>query len=158
MNTMTSEQPVNHAETLELINTEITASLTQQYDSVTKIDTKAVILIGYAGAASSFLATRHGQPVLATLAYVAYGISVGFGIWTFGLRIYRHVPAPRWLLNDYWTSPKAEVLAALAATRTHAYESNARVHRQKTGLWWISLLSLTVGVTMMLFSLTSAYW
>jgi hypothetical protein len=69
---MTPQQLEERAPTLELINAEITASIARQASSGRNLDTKAVLLIGYAGAAASFLATRHVQPVLAALAYAAY--------------------------------------------------------------------------------------
>lgn len=57
--------------------------------------------VGYAAAASSFLATRHAQPVLAALAYAAYGLAAGFGIWAYAVRLYQDVPEPRQLFNGY---------------------------------------------------------
>ncbi len=158
MNDVTSDDLQRHAETLELINTEVTASLARQSDAGSSIDTKAVILIGYAGAASSFLTTRHAAPVLAALAYAAYGMAAGFGIWAYAVRLYQDVPEPRQLFNDYHARPKAQVLAALAATRVEAFESNDRKHSRKARRWRISVVSLIVGVTLMLLALTSAYW
>ncbi len=158
MSEVTPDQLRHQAETLDLINTEVAASLARQADSGTSIDTKAVILVGYAGAASSFLATRHAEAVLAVLAYAAYGMAAGFGIWAYGVRLYQDVPDPRQLFNGYLTSPKPQALAAIAATRVEAFESNARKHARKARRWWMSIASLAVGVTLMLLALTSAYW
>lgn len=158
MNDATSHQPGLQADTLELINAEITSSLARQVASGASIDTKAVILVGYAGAASSFLATRHSQPVLATLAYVAYAAAGGFGIWAYAIRMYQDVPSPRRLFDGYLTRPKPETLAALAATRVAAFENNASKYSQKAQYWLISLLSLAVGTIAMILALTSAYW
>src|SRR5260370_17645936 len=72
MREVTPKEPEPQAETLDLINSEISASLARQSDSGKNIDTKAVVLVGYAVAAAAFLATRHAQPVLAALAYIAY--------------------------------------------------------------------------------------
>src|SRR5258708_10562218 len=72
MSEVTPKEPEPQAETLDLINSEISASLARQSDSGKNIDTKAVVLVGYAVAAAAFLATRHAQPVLAPLAYIAY--------------------------------------------------------------------------------------
>jgi hypothetical protein len=148
----------HHLETLDLINTEITARLARQYDSGTSIDTKAVVLVGYAGTAAAFLTTRHAQPVLATLAYVAYAVAAGFGIWAYAVTYYDEVPKPRALYNEYWEQPKADVLADLAATRVKVCEDNAAKLRWKFTRWWISLASLAVAMTLMIFSITSAYW
>jgi hypothetical protein len=154
---MTAVQ-TNHTETLDLINNEITARLARQYDSVTSIDTKAVVLVGYAGTAAAFLTTRHAQPVLATLAYVAFAVASGFGIWAYAVTNYTEVPTPGKLYEKYRQKPKADVLAALAATRADAFVDNKALLEWKLARWWISLASLAVGMTLMIFSLTSAYW
>src|SRR5258708_21373026 len=72
MSEVTPKEPEPQAETLDLINSEISASLARQSDSGKNIDTKAVVLVGYAVASAAFLATRHAQPVLAALAYIPY--------------------------------------------------------------------------------------
>jgi len=77
---MTPEELDNQADALELINSEITASLARQAGSGQRLDTKAVLLVRYAGAAASFLATRHVQPILAALVYAPYGLCVTTGI------------------------------------------------------------------------------
>jgi hypothetical protein len=158
MNEAAPDQPERHAETLELINTEVTASLARQFNSAKSIDTKAITVVGYAGAAATFLATRHAEAILAALAYAAYALAAVFGMWAFALRTYTDVPQPRDLFNGYWTDPKAQVLAALAATRVKAFESNVKEERRKRRRWWLSVASLAVGITLMILSLTSAYW
>ncbi len=158
MNEITPNQLERHAETLELINSEVAASLARLSDSTTRVDTKAIALVGYAGAASSFLATRHAQPVITILAYIAFGMAAGFGIWAYGLRSYQLAPNPRWLFNEYWERSRAQVLGAMAATRVEVFESNARRHLRKVRIWWLSLASLATGMTLMIFALTSAYW
>jgi hypothetical protein len=62
MSEATPAQAPLRDDTLELINTEVTASLARLSDSGTSIDTKAAILVGYAAAAASFLATRRAEP------------------------------------------------------------------------------------------------
>lgn len=153
-----SAQVPQHDDTLELINTEVTAGLARLSDSGSSIDTKATILVGYAGVAASFLATRHAQPVLAALAYAAFGLTAAFGIWAYAVRLYQDVPDPRQLFNGYYTQPKTHVLAALAATRVEAYESNADKHASKARRWWLCVLSLIVGVILMILALTGPYW
>jgi multidrug transporter EmrE-like cation transporter len=160
MSQMTPEQLENHADALELLNSEITASLARQAGSGQRLDTKAVLLVGYAGAAASFLATRHAQPILAGLAYAAFAACAATGIWAYAVRTYQDVPQPRRLFTDYLPKTKAETLAALAATRVRAFEDNAPKHASKARRWWISLGSLVIGMTLMLFALigTSTYW
>lgn len=158
MSQMTPEQLEDHGDALELLNTEITASLARQAGSGQRLDTKAVLLVGYAGAAASFLATRHAQPVLAGLAYAAFAVCAATGIWAYAVRIYQDVPQPRRLFTDYLLRTKVQTLAALAATRVQAFENNAPKQRQKARRWWISLASLAIGMTLMLLALTSTYW
>jgi hypothetical protein len=159
---MTERKPKDdltlHAETLELINNEVTARLAAQVDSATGIDTKAGVLVGYAGAAASFLATRHAQPVLAALAYVAFGAAVGFGVWAYAIRkVYGAVPKPRKLFTQYRERPKAEVLAALAATRVLAIERNGTELDLKVKRWWISLGALAAGMVLMISAIVGAH-
>jgi hypothetical protein len=158
MSEVPPDQLQHHAETLDLINAEVAASLARQFDSGASIDAKAAILVGYAAVASSFLATRHAQPVLAALAYAAYGMAAGLGLWAYAVRLYQDVPDPRQLFNGYFARPKAQALAALAATRVQAFESNALKHARKARRWWMSIVSLAAGVTLMILALTSAYW
>jgi hypothetical protein len=158
MNDRKPEDLTRHAETLELINNEVTARLAAQVDSAASIDTKAGILVGYAGAAASFLATRHAQPVLAALAYIAFGAAAGFGIWAYAIRkVYGAVPKPRRLFTEYRARPKAEVLAALAATRVKAIESNGTELDLKVKRWWISLGTLSAGMVLMISAIAGAH-
>jgi hypothetical protein len=158
MKQITSEQLENQASVLELINSEITISMARQADAGKQLDTKAVFLVGYAGAASSFLATRHAQPVLAAVAYVAYAACAVAGIWAYAVRLYQDVPAPSRLFNEYLLRSKAQTLAALAATRADVFESNARKHARKVRRWWTSLGSLAVGMTFMILALVGVHW
>lgn len=153
-----ADELTRQAETLDLINTEITASLTRQSDARTSIDSKAVVLVGYTGAVAGFLATRHPQLALAVLAYVAFAAAAAFGIWAYAIRYHEDVPAPRELFNEYWKKPKADALAALAATRAEVFESNAGLEKLKAMRWRLSLISLVVGMVLMVFAITSAYW
>src|SRR5258708_37515786 len=95
MSEVTPKEPEPQAETLDLINSEISASLARQSDSGKNIDTKAVVLVGYAVAAAAFLATRHAQPVLAALAYIAYAAAGPLRDWAYGLLPGQHRPGPR---------------------------------------------------------------
>src|SRR6266496_5785751 len=55
---MTPDELERQAETLAFINSELVCRLDRQSDSLAKIDNKAVLVVGYALAAASFLATR----------------------------------------------------------------------------------------------------
>ena len=146
MNDATNQKPELKADTLELINTELTDRLARQAQAGASIDTKAALLVGYVAAAAAFLATRHSQPVLTGLAFAAFAVAAGFGIWAYAVGEYQDVPAPRHLYNSYAGSPKPDALAALAARRVKAFESNAPKHKRKAERWWVSLVALMVGV------------
>jgi hypothetical protein len=141
------------AQTLELINNELTARLDRQVDAGASIDTKAIAVAGYVVAAAAFLATQHPQPVLAGLAYGLYAVALLLGVLAYGVGSYGDVPNPRRLFNGYATRPKAQVLAALAAQRVRVFEANARRHERKARFWRSSLACLAAGVLCMLLSL-----
>src|SRR5260370_23859260 len=121
MREVTPKEPEPQAETLDLINSEISASLARQSDSGKNIDTKAVVLVGYAVAAAAFLATRHAQPVLAALAYIAYAAAGSFGIWAYPIPPYHDVPDPRELFNGDFGPPQASGAPALGAKQEEAF-------------------------------------
>lgn len=153
MSDMPSDEQLQ-TETLDLINTEVTTNLAQQDDVSARFESKALALVGYAGALSAFLATRHAQPVLATVAYVAYGLAAGFGIVVFmvgpGLKSFS---APRRLFNNYAQRSKTATLAALSATRVQLYEANIPELRKKYIYLITSLMFLVIGVPFMVASL-----
>jgi len=158
MSPMTSRQLASHADNLQLVNDEVSASLARQAASGDRIDSKSVFLVGYAGAASSFLATRHAQPVLAGAAFAAFAAAAVFGILAYSVRIHNDVPEPRRLVNHYLVMPRTQTLAALAAARVIAFDANAAKHQSKARRWWISLGCVAGGMILMILALTSAYW
>jgi hypothetical protein len=111
------------AETLDLINTELTGRLARQTESGSKIDTKAIFLAGFAATATQFLATRHPQPLLATLAFAAYGVAIVSGTLTQALTKYGDVPRPRILLTQYGLATKEKTLVDLAVERVNTFEA-----------------------------------
>jgi FlaG/FlaF family flagellin (archaellin) len=149
---VTPQELEEQADTLELINTELAARLERQSDSDGKIDTKALALAGYAVAAASFLATQHPQVVLASLAFVFDACAAGLATCAYALGAYRDVPAPRALFTRYAGQSKPATLAALAAERVRAFESNHQKHERKTRFWRASLVSLAIAVTLMVAS------
>ena len=153
MSEATINQPPLQADTVELINTEVRDRLARQSSAGAQIDTKAVVLVGYVIAASSFLATRQSQPVLTGLALTAYAVAAAFGISAYAVGTYQDVPEPRHLLNEYATESKIAALAALAATRVEAFESNTLKHERKAARWQISLAALAAGAVLMFLSL-----
>ena len=144
------KRPELQADTLELINSELTGLLARQAQASAQVDTKAALLVGYAAAASSFLAVRHSQPVLTWLAFAALAVAAGFGIGAFAISTYQELPQPRRLFNGYAHKPKTDALAALAARRVGAFESNVPKNHRKAVRWRISLTALMIGIGLMI--------
>ncbi len=145
---MRPEELGSQAETLALINTEVTARLERQSSSLDKIDTKAVLLVGYALAAISFLATRSAEIVLAILAYCAFAAAIGFGVAAMSVRAYEDVE-PRPLFTKYARLSLPATLAALGATKVKHFEFNNGQLRRKARRWWASLATLLAGTALL---------
>ncbi len=155
MSPVTPQQLARRAATLELINAEISASLARQAALGNRVDTRSVVIVGYAGAAAAFLASRHFQPVAAGLAFAALAAAAAFGILAYSVRLHLDVPEPRRLFSEYLIRSRTQTLAALAASRVEAFERNARDCARKARRWWISLAFLAAGMTLMIPALTS---
>jgi hypothetical protein len=149
MNDVTNKGSQPHADTLELINSELIGRLDRQTQASAQIDTKAGLLVGYAAVAASFLATRHSQPALTWMAFAAFAVSAGFGVASYAVGAYEEVPVPRHLFNEYVHRPRSDALAALAARRVGAFESNLPRHKRKAARWRISLIALMLGIAFM---------
>jgi len=145
---MTPDEVERQAETLALINSELASRLDRQADSLAKIDNKAVVVIGYALAATTFLATRHAQPALTALAYALFAVAIGFGIMVIAVRNYQDIE-PRPLFVGYAPRSMAATLAAVAAKRVKHFEFNRGRLNKKAWQWWTSLIALVVGTTLM---------
>ncbi|UXX98116.1 hypothetical protein N7U49_48370 (plasmid) [Streptomyces sp. AD2-2] len=104
---MTPAELEAQKDTLELLNNEVAARLTRQSDSLAKIDTKAVFLIGFAATAAQFLATHKHHDVLAYCAFAAYAITLLTGVHT--MRVAEHKDLePRVILTDNVAFPKSQ--------------------------------------------------
>lgn len=143
--TMTPAELEAQKETLELLNTEAASRLTRQSESLSKIDTKAVFLIGFAATAAQFLATHKHHDVLAYCAFAAYAISLLAGVQTFRVAEYKDLE-PRHLVVSYARLSKELALIRLASSRASLFEENQRRHQKKAGYWLVSLGSLIVGL------------
>ncbi|MBZ6107956.1 hypothetical protein KVH20_37110 [Streptomyces olivaceus] len=134
-------------DTLELLNSEAASRLTRQSESLAKIDTKAVLLIGFAATAAQFLATRAHHDVLAYCALAAYAVTLLTGVQT--IRVAEHKELElRPMLAAHVRSPKSRVLAELAATRASIFEQNKRRHECMARYWTVSLWSLIAGLSL----------
>jgi len=153
MTDATNSSAAPDVDNLKLINTELADRLARQSTAGTQIDTKAMVLVGYVAAASSFLATQHSELVLAALAYTAYAAAAGFGVWAYAVRSSEDVPDPRTLLNEYADRARIDTLTELAATRVEVFESNQPELDLKAKRWARSLTALFIGIALMLAAL-----
>ncbi|MGW4137689.1 hypothetical protein ACWELV_12935 [Streptomyces mirabilis] len=143
--TMTPDELTASESTLELLNNEAAARLTRQADSLAKIDTKAVFLIGFAATAAQFLATHKHHAVLAYFAFAAYAVSLLAGMLTFRVAQHKDLE-PRPMIVAHVRSPKSRALIELAASRAAMFEENKKRHDWKVGYWTASLWSLAAGL------------
>lgn len=143
--TMTPAELQAQESTLELLNNEAASRLARQSESLAKIDTKAVFLIGFAATAAQFLATHKHHDVLAYCAFAAYAVSLLAGVQT--IRVAEHKDLePRPLLVKYAQLPKSLALIRLTASRASIFEKNKLRHELKARYWTASLWSLVVGL------------
>lgn len=144
----------DQAETLDLINTEVTASLTQQADESAKLDTKALTLVGYIGVLSAFLSTRQAETGIAFAAYTAYATAAILDITVFmlspGLRM---AATPKDLYDDYSNKSRVRTLAALTKARVAAFEENREKLLRKAKFAQFSVIFLVAGVALMAISI-----
>ncbi|WP_233436171.1 hypothetical protein [Streptomyces anulatus] len=143
--TMTPAEIEAQTDTLELLNNEVTSRLARQSESLAKIDTKAVFLIGFAATAAQFLATHQRHEVLAYCAFAAYAIALVTGVLTFRVAEHKDLE-PRPMLAAHVGSPKGRVMAELAASRAVIFEKNKERHEEKVRYWAVSLWSLGAGL------------
>jgi hypothetical protein len=134
---------------LERIYTEIAAAYDRLSDALVSIDAKTVLVVGYALAASAFLATQHVQKALEILAYVSFGLAVLFAIFAYAVRNYQELE-PRIIFNDYYDKKNAQLLRELSATRVRHYEHNKNLLHAKVRHWWRSLTMLILGTVLMI--------
>jgi hypothetical protein len=144
---MTPAELDRQADTLALINDDIAGRLDRQAASLDKIDNKAVVVVGYALAAASFLATRNSQPVLAGLAFGAFAVAAVFGV--LALAVWNYQDTEPVALVQYVSVNRGQALAAMIANRTQIFAANSRRQRVKARQWWISISVLLLGTALM---------
>ncbi len=148
----------DQAETLDLINSELIASLTHQADESAKLDTKAVTLVGYIGVLAAFLATRKAEVSLAAFAYSFYAIAAALDITVFmmgsGLRM---AATPKDLYDIDLRQSRVATLQALTKERIKAFEANREKLLRKVRFAQASVIFLVLGVLFMAASIAFSY-
>jgi hypothetical protein len=146
---------------LMLVNDELKHRLDAQADSAKGIETKAVILIGFAATAIQFLVSHNHRPVWAAFASAAYGIAFATGLWAIRLRHFKAVPEPAFLGAKYEAALAANnvaireyLLVSLVGTRVDTFAKNDAKIVTKARSWWLSLFALAAGVVLSVVALT----
>ncbi|MFK4107129.1 hypothetical protein [Streptomyces sp. NPDC002176] len=142
--TMTPDDLEQRKGTLELLNGEMASRLTRQSESLAKIDTKTVFLVGFAATAAQFLATHQHHQGLAYLAFVFYAVTLLAGVLSIRVSGYEDLE-PKRMVQDNVNSPESRVLAAMVATRVTIFEDNRKRHDRKARYWTVSRWSLVAG-------------
>jgi hypothetical protein len=145
--TMTQQELDAQVQTLELINNEMAARLARQSDSIGKVDTKAVVVVGFVATAAQFLAAHKPQPILAGIAFAAYAVALVAGVLAFRVAEYKDLEADR-LLEDNARRTKAQALMQLAATRSGIFVENRAQLNRKGTCWTVSLCAVSVGLVL----------
>lgn len=138
----------SNPETLALINSELADRLARQSDSGARVDTKSVFLLGLVAAATQFLATRQPQPVLASLAFAAYGVAFVSGVVSLAVVKYEDLKPEGMFEMAYPQLPKEHLLEDLVAARGKIFKANREKHKRKARFWEIALAALSVGLVL----------
>jgi hypothetical protein len=131
-----------YAETLEMVNAELTERHTRQAASNASLETRSLLLAGFAAVAGPVLAARNAQPGLQWTALGGYAVSLAAGVATLAVGSLRDAPPARTLVEDYGRQPKAQALARLAAARVAVLQENSARQRRKAQCWWVALAAL----------------
>jgi len=135
--------------TLELINTELSSRLSRQDQSLSRIEAKAVVVLGFAATAAQFLATRDPfrtswSTLLGLVAFLAYTCAFAFGVWT--LRVAKFSDLEVKELRQIAEIGQADALRQLIWARMTMFDDNKKKADLKARAWWWSSALLTAGL------------
>jgi hypothetical protein len=134
---------------LKLINTELAARLTRQDQSMSRVETKSAVVIGFAVTAAQFLATRHpfSSPwsiLFGLSAFLCYIAAFTVGVWTLRVEKFKDLSATG--LRALAEQAEVEVLRQLIGTRRKNFEDNKLSAVRKARGWWWSTWLLAFGL------------
>jgi hypothetical protein len=136
-------------DTWKLINTELAARLTRQDASVSRVEAKAILVVGFAATATQFLATRSPfktpwSTLFAIIAIASYVLAFAVGVWSMRVAKFADLDGPN--LVGLSEQTEQEVLLQLIGTRGAIFEKNAKAAERKAKAWWWSIRLLTTGL------------
>lgn len=136
-------------DTLELINAELTSRLSRQDQSLSRIETKSTVVLGFAATAAQFLATRDPfrtpwSTLFGLVAFLVYAGAFACGVWA--LRVAKFDDLDPGELRQIATIGKADALRQLIWAPRTMFDTNRRKAERKADAWWWSFLLLTAGL------------
>jgi hypothetical protein len=116
---------------------------------MSRVETKATVVIGFAVTAAQFLATRHPfnspwSTLFGLTALLCYVAAFACGIWTLRVKKFKDLSATG--LRALAEQTQDEVLRQLIGTRRKNYEDNKRSADRKARGWWWSSGLLAAGL------------
>lgn len=144
-----AEDDGDRIETLKLINAELTARLARQDSSMTRVETKAGVVVAFAATATQFLTTKHpfstpSSTLLAVVGFAAYALAFIVGIWS--MRVSRVDDLGVAALRGLAERDHGDVLRQLVGTRRLISEKNRKAADRKARAWWWSFGFFTAGL------------
>lgn len=141
-------EPTPDLDTLRLVHSEMNDRAARQAANIDRVDTKATTLLGFVLAAATFFASQSVEPVTATLAYIAFAISSGYGISAMRPKRFKETPEPKALMELVAPRGEAAALALLSAAKRKTIEDNRTIHEKKAKHWNHSLVVLIVAIAL----------
>lgn len=129
------------ADTLQLINDELSARLDRQRQASGRLDTKltGLLTLCLASVPLGLWVDLHWRLAVAMALTGAAALAALGGLWVRGLW---DAPIPRHLAEHYMEKPQIEVLDRLIGTKVLVFERNAALSARKARLWRVSAVML----------------
>ncbi len=131
---------------LELIHDEVKQRLQAQMKAIERIETKAVVLAGFAATAVQLMLSRQAHTRLWLLAVSLLALSFLASLGVITLTRYQDPPSPQALVEKYEEVRKVDTLARVVGMKVEAYALNALPARRKVVLSWCSVVLLIAGL------------
>lgn len=137
---------------MEVVSAEFDALRTLQADSIQALDTKAGVVLGFAGTIMAVLAVMQQTDTtwLSIIGFLLIAVAAGLGVWAMLPRDFHYWPKPSVLLNDYMLKdpdvPTTGSREQILADKVNAYEQNEKILAGKARLVTWSAVSLGAGI------------
>lgn len=139
-------EPSEVERTLELLNDEVSDRLGRHRASTERIDTKALVVLGFTTTAAQFLASHSSVVWLTAPAYVIFAFAFFQGFRAYLPRDFYEVPEPPALVKSWSGRTRVEVLGALVGTKAHAFTENEKTAKLKVRYFRRSVVALVIAL------------